>query len=478
MRVGIFDACRSGVVNRTKGARKGPAFEIQAAGAHDTRGLVLLTSSSADEDAQESDALAGSYFSHHLISGLRGSADRSADRRVTLSEAYEYAYARTVAETADTAAGAQHPTFSYDLKGNGNLVLAELGLGREGLYLPAAAPAGIYYLVDAGRGVVAAEVWKVDQRRSGGRAVARPLQGEAPPGRSPAHRRGAGRARAASSPSTRAACATPRSPTIRSRAPPGRVLAARFSLSVGGTMQAFFDAPTRQRAVPAHRPAGGRAAAAPLLPPRLGLGGRPGAGQQPGHAGARHRSDAPCPSEFAELNLGTSLFAEWPLLGGRLTPFVGGRLAYLLMSRKFEGEAAVIPDQYLSTFSPGVLGGLQLRLGAGFSATARARDPLPAIQRRGQPLPRLLGAGRGAGLRILNHARKSMQPHRKQTLIVTLALAAASGCGNYSNADVDFQLAVPARDDLAAKLPAALVNADSRRVLPDHPGGGDPAPTS
>ena len=39
---------------------------------------MLLTSSSADEDAQESDAIAGSYFSHHLVSGLRGSADRAA----------------------------------------------------------------------------------------------------------------------------------------------------------------------------------------------------------------------------------------------------------------------------------------------------------------------------------------------------------------------------------------------------------------
>lgn len=370
VRVGIFDACRSGVVNRTKGARKGPAFEVEAAGAHDTRGLVLLTSSSADEDAQESDALAGSYFSHHLVSGLRGSADRSADRRVTLSEAYEYAYARTVAETADTAAGAQHPTFSYDLKGNGNLVLSELGLGREGLYLPAAAPAGMYYLVDAGRGVVAAEVMK---GATGDRLVA------LGPGRYKVKRRLADRLRIG-----------------EVQVPPGRFvtldeaalrdapfsddpvkgaraeLASRYNLSVGATMQAFLDADTRNTLFP---PTGLLALELQLRhffrrdwvsAVDLALGGS-NANLVTESAGA------PLPFRFSELNLGLSLFAEWPLLDGRLTPFVGGRLAYLLMSRKFEGEAAVIPDQFLSTFSPGVLGGLRLRLGGGFSATARTR---------------------------------------------------------------------------------------------------------
>jgi hypothetical protein len=50
----------------------------------------------------------------------------------------------------------------------------------------------------------------------------------------------------------------------------------------------------------------------------------------------------------------------------------------------------------------------------------------------------------------------------KSNLIVLVALLAASGaCGNYSNADVDFQLALPARDDLAVNPPAALTVADS-----------------
>jgi hypothetical protein len=46
-------------------------------------------------------------------------------------------------------------------------------------------------------------------------------------------------------------------------------------------------------------------------------------------------------------------------------------------------------------------------------------------------------------------------------LALAALLAAASACGNYSNTDVEFQLALPARDDLAASPPAALVVADS-----------------
>jgi hypothetical protein len=372
VRIGIFDACRSGVVNRTKGARKGPAFEIQSDGAHDTRGLVLLSSSSADEDAQESDGLAGSYFSHHLVSGLRGSADRSGDRRVTLSEAYEYAYARTVAETAETAAGAQHPTFSYDLKGNGNLVLAELGLGREGLYLPPRAPPGVYYLVEAGRGVVAAEVVKA---ATADRVVA------LAPGRYKVKRRLPDRLRVGEVHIAAGQYLTLEEGTLRdapfSDDPVKGARAdasSRLSLTVGGGVQAFFDAATRDSLFP---PTGLVSAELQLrhffrrdwiLSLDVAAGGARG-------TLVRETVDVSLPFRFGQLNIGSSLFTEWPLLDGRLAPFAGARVAFLVMSRKFEPQAGMIaiPDQYLTTFSPGVLGGLRVRLGASWSFTARGR---------------------------------------------------------------------------------------------------------
>jgi hypothetical protein len=370
VRIGIFDACRSGVVNRTKGARKGPAFEVRADGADESRGLVLLSSSSADEDSQESDALGGSYFSHHLASGLRGSADRTGDRRVTLSEAYEYAYARTVAETADTAAGAQHPTFSYDLKGNGNLVLTELGLGREGLYLPAAAPAGTYYLVEAQKGVIAVELVK---NADADRLVA------VAPGRYKVKRRLPDRLRLGEVDIAAGRIVTLEEARLRD-APfaddpvKGATLSAeggtRVSLSVGATVQAFFDEPTRQGLFPPTGMLAGELLVSDFFRRDWVWGVDLAAGSA---RATLTRSAVEVPFRFSEVNLGTSLFTEWPLAGGRVTPFVGGRLALMFMSRTFEGEAATIPSQQLSTFSPGLLTGVRFRLGRGFSLAARGR---------------------------------------------------------------------------------------------------------
>ncbi|MES1204533.1 MAG: caspase family protein, partial [Pseudomonadota bacterium] len=57
VRIGIFDACQSGALTRTKGARKAPAFEIDTRGAREALGTVILTSSASDEDSQESDLI-------------------------------------------------------------------------------------------------------------------------------------------------------------------------------------------------------------------------------------------------------------------------------------------------------------------------------------------------------------------------------------------------------------------------------------
>jgi len=112
-RVLILDACRSGnLTTRTKGGRVVDAFalpEEELEGA----GLAYLTASSADEDAQESDELKGSFFTQAFVSALLGAADDNRDGAVSLDEAYRYAYESTLRATSSTRAGAQHPTFRY-----------------------------------------------------------------------------------------------------------------------------------------------------------------------------------------------------------------------------------------------------------------------------------------------------------------------------------------------------------------------------
>ncbi len=123
IKLAVIDACKSGAVTRKGGA---PVDEFQIdVQAPKLSGMVLLSSSGADELSQESRALAGSVFTHHLVSGLRGAADDDGDHQVTISEAYHYAYGRTRADTAISGAP-QRPAFSYELSGQGELVLTKL----------------------------------------------------------------------------------------------------------------------------------------------------------------------------------------------------------------------------------------------------------------------------------------------------------------------------------------------------------------
>lgn len=123
LKLAVVDACKSGAVTRKGGARV-DEFQV-AVDNPKLSGMVILTSSGADELSQESRALAGSVFTHHLVSGLRGAADDNRDQQVTIAEAYHYAYARTRADTA-TSGTPQRPSFRYELSGQGELVLAHL----------------------------------------------------------------------------------------------------------------------------------------------------------------------------------------------------------------------------------------------------------------------------------------------------------------------------------------------------------------
>ncbi len=139
VRVVVVDACRSGAGLRQKGGAKVEAFAIKLNDALATSGDAFITSSAEDEAALESNEVMGSIFTHNLVSGLRGAADSSGDRLVTLSEAYRYAFEQTVSRTALLSSGAQHPSYDYRLSGQGELVLTSLLKPSATLSLPSGA---------------------------------------------------------------------------------------------------------------------------------------------------------------------------------------------------------------------------------------------------------------------------------------------------------------------------------------------------
>jgi hypothetical protein len=71
------------------------------------------------------------------LSGLRGAADLSGDGLVTLSEAYQYAFSRTVSTTTNTVIGPQHPNYDYRLSGRGEVVLTHIRAPSALIELPA-----------------------------------------------------------------------------------------------------------------------------------------------------------------------------------------------------------------------------------------------------------------------------------------------------------------------------------------------------
>ncbi len=156
----IIDACQSGSVTRLKGLKPSsvPLTRLEASG---VEGRVLISASGADEYAQESDALQGSTFTHYLLAGLRGAADSSRDGKVTLDEVYGWAWARTIEATFSSRGGVQRPAFSVDLKGQGQLVLAEPAKSDARLTLDVR-PAGRWLVVSETTGTVFADVEKAE----------------------------------------------------------------------------------------------------------------------------------------------------------------------------------------------------------------------------------------------------------------------------------------------------------------------------
>jgi hypothetical protein len=136
IRVVLLDSCRSGALLALKGGQPAPAFQIRLSDEIASSGEALISSSASDEMALESREIKGSFFTHHLVSGLRGAADTSGDGRVTLAEAYEYVFKRTVTATAATTIGPQHPGYTYRLSGEGELVLTDLNVRTARLTIP------------------------------------------------------------------------------------------------------------------------------------------------------------------------------------------------------------------------------------------------------------------------------------------------------------------------------------------------------
>lgn len=150
--IAIVDSCASGSFTRIKGGTKVAPFLQDSS--NQVAGFAFLSSSSADEDAQESDRIGASFFTYFFVTGLRGAADRNRDGKITLTEAYQYAYEHTLGRTQNTVHGPQHPAYDMHLSGTGDVVITDLRSTESALVLPAGLKGRVTVVDSDGRVVV------------------------------------------------------------------------------------------------------------------------------------------------------------------------------------------------------------------------------------------------------------------------------------------------------------------------------------
>ena len=152
-RLTIYDACHSGsaaqvgslrpdgVVPRPgSGRRRRPAARLAP-------GSWSVFSSAGGEESHELDRLRSSIFTHHLVSALRGAADRNRDGRITLGEAFSYVATETVADARAAGRRRQHPLLQGRRRGSSRLTLSEYARAGALLRFPARLK-GSYYVLD------------------------------------------------------------------------------------------------------------------------------------------------------------------------------------------------------------------------------------------------------------------------------------------------------------------------------------------
>src|SRR6266545_3696977 len=92
----ILDCCNSGAFAHGTKAATGVSIGTASAFEGTGYGRVVLTASDATQFAWEGDKVIGetnnSLFTHFLVKGLEGEADRDGDGRITVDELYDYAY--------------------------------------------------------------------------------------------------------------------------------------------------------------------------------------------------------------------------------------------------------------------------------------------------------------------------------------------------------------------------------------------------
>ncbi len=363
VRIGFIDSCQSGAITRRKGLREAPAMDVdqlRSAAASAPKGLVLIASSAADEESQESDEINASFFTHYLATGLLGDADTSGDGKVTLAEAYAYTYGRTLGATSSSRAGAQHPVYQFDLGGAGDVVLTELSPANGGLVF-ASAQEGLFTVLDGSRRAIAEVAKAPGSSRSlslapGRYLVKKRLEDSLLVGEVEVDDR------------MQPLDETRLLRTPLSKDPQKGADGARWSVTPMFLYQRFFDDGARNGLFPPALLFGVDLADRDDLGHGLAWGLDLAAGG--GAATLALDQQSSVNFTFAELGGGASLWRDFPV--GPLSLQLGARVGFIYLHRAFDNRPD-LPSQYFFTLTPGLTAAVSWRFANRWTALGRAR---------------------------------------------------------------------------------------------------------
>jgi len=119
----ILDCCNSGAFAQGTKAEIGGSAGTASAFEGTGYGRVVLTASDSTQFAWEGDKVIGettnSLFTHFLVKGLEGEADRDGDGVITVDELYDYAYEQIVSRTPKQTPG------KWSYKQQGEIILRQ-----------------------------------------------------------------------------------------------------------------------------------------------------------------------------------------------------------------------------------------------------------------------------------------------------------------------------------------------------------------
>ncbi|KFA92103.1 caspase family protein [Archangium violaceum] len=306
-----------------------------------SRASMVFAACDWGETAREDEGLRNDIYTHFLIDGLNGAADRNSDGAVTATEAHDHARRRTYAFTQ----GRQRPSAEILEVGADPVVLSGHidRTGRPELFSYNPRLDGFTLKVDG----------ESRTELPGGTAV--------PPGRRTVEL-------------TKGDDVLLREVVdiaAGERLPLERLLSETFprrSLSVMGGMFSFVDARSRNELLPA----------SPELALVLRLEERPLPDLSlvfdlSGGRGRQHLHLVPgtsVPFTYTSLSMGAAVPYTWRW--ERLSLYAGPRVAALFLQRSFQTEAFTGGQQYF-TVSPGVVGGVAWRLGERLELSAQTQ---------------------------------------------------------------------------------------------------------